>query len=86
MQRFTMTLEFSDLKPYQWTALRERAEIFLREESDGKLGLDDQTDGWNAGYWLFRLVLGGRTVMDVLGEENPVKASFDFDDSVKSED
>jgi len=85
MQRFTLNLEFPDLKPHQWTELRSRAEAYLRDDSEGESGLDDQTDGWDMGYWLFRLLLGGRNVMDVLGEENPVKASFDFEDSTEAE-
>ena len=84
MQRFTLTLEFLDLKPHQWTELRSRAEAFLRGDSEGESGLDDRVDGWDMGYWLFRLMLGGCNVMDVLGEENPVKASFDFEDSNKT--
>jgi hypothetical protein len=32
------------------------------------------------GFWLFRLLLCGCNVMDVLGEENAVKAGFDFED------
>lgn len=83
MQRFTLTLEFPDLKPHQWTALRAMAEKCLRDDSKGQSGLDDETDGWDMGYWLFRLLLAGCNVMDVLGEESPVKASFDFEDSVK---
>jgi hypothetical protein len=86
MQRFTLTLEFPDLKPHQWTALRAKAEQCLREDSEGKTGLDDETDGWDMGFWLFRLLLSGCSVMDILGEENAVKASFDFDDSVKPEE
>ncbi|HLA80872.1 MAG TPA: hypothetical protein VJP78_04460 [Thermoleophilia bacterium] len=86
MQRFTLTLEFPDLKPYQWRALRDKAENFLREDSEGKSGLDDQTDGWDMGYWLFRLMLGGRSVMEILGQESPVKATFDFEDSVKAQE
>ncbi len=86
MQRFTLTLEFPDLKPHQWTALRAKAEEFLREDSDGERGLEDETDGWDMGYWLFRLLLGGCNVMEILGEEHPIKAGFDFDDSVKTED
>ena len=85
MQRFTLTLEFHDLKPDQWTELRERAEAFLRDDSDGAAGLDDEVDGWDMGYWLFRLLLGGRNVMEILGQDAPVKASFDFEDSSKSE-
>ena len=42
MQRFTLNLEFPDLKPHQWTELRGRAEAFLREDSEGKTGLEDQ--------------------------------------------
>lgn len=82
MQRFNLTLEFPDLKPQQWKTLRDMAERMLREESEGQRGLDDATDGWDLGYWLFRLILGGERVMDVLGQEHPVKASFEFDDSV----
>ena len=86
MQRFTLTLtEFHDLKPDQWTELRERAEAFLRDDSGGAAGLDDEVDGWDMGYWLFRLLLGGRNVMEILGQDAPVKASFDFEDSSKSE-
>jgi hypothetical protein len=86
MQRFTLTLEFPDLKPHQWTALRDMAEKCLRQDSEGQSGLDDETDGWDMGFWLFRLLLGGCNVMDVLGEENPVRASFGFEDSAKAEE
>jgi hypothetical protein len=82
VQRFTLTLEFPDLKPRQWTRLREMAEQTLREESAGRSGLDDETDGWDMGFWLFRLILGCPGVMEVLSEESPVKASFEFEDSV----
>ena len=80
MQRFTLTLEFPDLKPYQWTTLRAMAEKCLREDSEGRSGLDDEIDGWDMGFWLFRLLLCGCNVIDVLGEENAVRASFDFED------
>jgi hypothetical protein len=80
MQRFTLTLEFPDLKPHQWTALRALAEECLREDSEGMSGLDDEIDGWDMGFWLFRLLLCGHNVIDVLGEENAVKAAFDFED------
>jgi hypothetical protein len=83
VQRFTLTLEFPDLKPKQWTKLREMAEQTLRDESQGSSGLDDETDGWDMGFWLFRLVLGCTGVMDLLSEESPVKASFEFEDSVQ---
>jgi hypothetical protein len=83
VQRFTLTLEFPDLKPKQWTKLREMAEQTLRDESQGSCGLDDETDGWDMGFWLFRLILGCTGVMDLLSEESPVKASFDFEDSVQ---
>lgn len=81
MQRFTLTLEFHDLKPQQWTELRGRAEQFLRSDSEGAKGLDDEVDGWDMGYWLFRLLLSGHNVMEILGEQDPVKATFDFEDS-----
>jgi hypothetical protein len=81
MQRFTLTLEFPDLKPEQWTELRSRAESLLRDQSGGETGLDDQADGWDMGYWIFRLLLGGVAVMDILGEQEPVRAGFDFEDS-----
>ena len=86
MQRFTLTLEFPDLKPHQWTTLRDMAEKRLREESGGQSGLDDETDGWDMGFWLFRLLLGNSNAMEVLGEENPVAARFDFEDSVRAEE
>jgi hypothetical protein len=86
MQRFTLTLEFPDLRPHQWTALRAKAEQCLREDSGGATGLDDETDGWDMGYWLFRLLLAGCDVMEILGDENPVRASFDFDDSAVPEE
>ena len=86
MQRFTLTLEFPDLKPKQWTRLREMAEQALREDSEGRSGLDDETDGWDMGFWLFRLMLSCPGVMDVLSEESSVKASFAFEDSVQSGD
>jgi hypothetical protein len=63
MQRFNLTLEFPDLKPQQWTRLRVMAEEAVREDSGGESGLDDATDGWDLGYWLFRLILGGHCVM-----------------------
>lgn len=81
MQRFTLTLEFPDLKPHQWTELRARAEQFLRSDSEGERGLEDEVDGWDMGYWLFRLLLSGHNVMEILGEHDPVKATFDFEDS-----
>ncbi len=83
MQRFNLTLEFSDLKPQQWTRLRAMAEEAVREDSEGESGLDDATDGWDLGYWLFRLILSGRGVMEVLGEEQPVQASFSFEDAIE---
>lgn len=86
MQRFNLTLEFPDLKPQQWTQLRAMAEEAVREDSDGRSGLDDATDGWDLGYWLFRLILSGRSVMEVLGEEHPVKASFSFEEDVEAAD
>ena len=86
MQRFTLTLEFPDLQPKQWTRLREMAEQALREDSGGSSGLDDETDGWDMGFWLFRLMLSCPGVMDVLSEESPVTASFEFEDSVRSDD
>jgi hypothetical protein len=84
MQRFNLTLEFPDLKPQQWTKLRAMAEQVVRDDSGGESGLDDATDGWDLGYWLFRLILGGHCVMDVLGEDNPVTASFEFEDAIES--
>lgn len=86
MQRFSLTLEFPDLKPQQWTKLRTMAEEVVREGSGGLSGLDDATDGWDLGYWLFRLILGGQCVMDVLGEEHPVRASFEFEDATEADD
>ena len=86
MQRFTLTLEFPDLKPKQWTRLREMAEQALREDSGGNSGLDDETDGWDMGFWLFRLMLSCPGVMDVLSEESSVKASFEFEDSIESDE
>ena len=86
MQRFNLTLEFPDLQPHQWTRLRTMAEEAVREDSDGQTGLDDAVDGWDLGYWLFRLILGGHGVMEVLGEEHPVKACFPFDDSIEPEE
>jgi hypothetical protein len=85
MQRFTLTLEFHDLKPHQWTELRNQAEALVRDQSGGEAGLDDQVDGWDMGYWLFRLLLGGVNVMEILGEEEPVKAGFDFEDTTTAE-
>ena len=85
MQRFTLTLEFPDLKPGQWTRLREMAEQALRDDSGGISGLDDETDGWDMGFWLFRLMLSCPGVMDVLSEESSVKASFEFVDSARSD-
>jgi hypothetical protein len=86
VQRFTLTLEFPDLKPKQWTRLREMAEQALRDDSGGTSGLDDETDGWDMGFWLFRLMLSCPGVMDILSEESPVTASFEFVDSVRSDD
>jgi hypothetical protein len=86
MQRFSLSLEFPDLKPQQWTRLREMAEQAVREDSGGESGLDDATDGWDLGYWLFRLILSGHCVLEVLGEEHPVKASFEFEDSIEAAD
>jgi hypothetical protein len=86
MQRFTLTLEFPDLRPQQWTTLRDLAEKLLREESEGQSGLDDETDGWDMGFWLFRLMLGGENVMEVLGEGQTVMASFELEDSVRPEE
>ncbi len=83
MQRFNLTLEFADLKPHQWTRLRAMAEAAEREDSGGISGLDDATDGWDLGYWLFRLILGGHNVMEVLGEEQSIMASFTFEDAVE---
>jgi hypothetical protein len=85
MQRFTLTLEFHDLKPNQWTELRSQAEALVRDQSGGEAGLDDQVDGWDMGYWLFRLLLGGVNVMEILGEAEPVKAGFDFEDTTVAE-
>ena len=86
MQRFTLTLEFPDLKPRQWTRLREMAEQALREDSGGNSGLDDETDGWDMGFWLFRLMLSCPGVMDVLSEESSVKASFQFEDAIETDE
>ena len=86
MQRFTLTLEFPDLKPKQWTRLREMAEQALREDSGGNSGLDDETDGWDMGFWLFRLMLSCPGVMDVLSEESSVKASFQFEDAIETDE
>ncbi len=83
MQRFTLTLEFPDLKPHQWITLRAMAEKCLREDSEGRSGLDDEVDGWDMGFWLFRLLLCGCNVIDVLGEEHTVKAGFDFEDLIR---
>lgn len=76
MQRFTPTLEFPDLKPRQRTTLRAMAEKCLREDSGGRFGLDDEVDGWDMSFWLFRLLLCGCSVIDVFGEERAVKASM----------
>jgi hypothetical protein len=86
VQRFTLTLEFPDLKPKQWTRLREMAEQALREDSGGNSGLDDETDGWDMGFWLFRLMLSCPGVMDVLSEESSVKASFQFEDAIETDE